>query len=98
MAPTSCASLFFARNLIQSLTHFRIVFGLQFLKCDPVETIHPLVAIIPFGFRPPAGGLQTKSYCSSSKLLRVLRKRIWNGKGTSDVPVPDSNHFSRTEM
>jgi len=30
-------------SLIQSLTHFRIVFGLQFLKSDPVETIHPLV-------------------------------------------------------
>ena len=28
------------------------MFGLQFLKCSPVETIHPLVEIAPISFRP----------------------------------------------
>lgn len=35
--------LSFAFIFDSKTTHFRIMFGLQFLKCHPVETIHPLV-------------------------------------------------------
>ena len=52
--------------LIQSLTHFRIVFGLQFLKCNPVETIHPLVeARLCFDdLRPSVFGLAQACFSS----------------------------------
>lgn len=33
-------------RLIQGLTHLRIIFGLQFLKCYPVETIRPREALL----------------------------------------------------
>lgn len=53
--------------LIQSLTRFRIVFGLRFLRCNPVETIHPRVEITQNIFR---------SLEKNFKLSRILLFKI----------------------
>jgi len=74
MASASCASLFFARKFDSKFTHFRIVFGLQFLKCHPVETIHPLVGTkLAYRFYFLTKGKTLSLTCSSSsKIQRIL--------------------------